>query len=351
MANEDLFHGVAFACDSQASFGAVDPTIRDLGNGDESDGYVLGIRDAGDAESGITMPTFTRVGVENMLLGNATRQPTSFLRTAAEGLSISVAMQNLDTASGAPDAGVCLPPLGHHGLWESCALDGANGANPTYEYTPTADIADKYLTIKLFAGDHSWVFQDCLCDCTIVLTPGGIGVATFNVKVGSIQGKNDSVTFPTVDYTNFTDVSVPLVQAPATDDTHEWPDGTAKPFNTYSLTINPGIEEVPDSNAPTGIRPIVTSRVIDLTQRTWVDINNPEFEYDELIASGVQSALATQVGDIAGAAAPTNAYKIHLLETEIRSIKYDRIGTLMAVDSVVEARSDADAGDFQLIFN
>ena len=349
---DEPYVGTAIAVGVQTELGTVNDTIAALGNGDETNGYVLGILDAGDAKSGITLPTMTRIGREKAELANFTRQPTSFLRADISGLSIAVQMMGEGGDSGAPDEGACKPHAGLHALWESLCLEGTNGSNPLYVYTPATGITDKYLTIKLFAGDQSWVFMDALASCVIDLPPGDIGVATFSFEVGSLNAQADGVTFPTVDYGTQSTLSAPVVQTPATDDTHEWPDGTAKGFNSYSLAINTNLSKIPDSNQTTGERVILEGREIALTQRTWILEADTGFEYDELIRTTIStSAVATQVGDIAGSSETVNAYKIELLEPEVTSLKYDRLGTDLVVDSVVEARSDAEGGDFKLTFN
>jgi len=97
---------------------------------------------------------------------------------------------------------------------------------------------------------------------------------------------------------------------------------------------------------------ILTGREISLAQRTWILAADTDFEYEELIRETIStSAIATQVGDIAAGSETVNAYKIELLEPEVTGLKYDRLGTALVVDSVVEARSDAAAGDFKLTFN
>jgi hypothetical protein len=350
---DEAFDGVCFAVGVQTALGTVNDTIAALsGVIDETDGCVLGVLDAGDAKSGVTLPTMTRVGTEKAELANFTRQPTTFLRTDISGLSITTEMKGEGGDSGAPDAGACKPLAGMDVLWESLCLEGANGAAPIYVYTPATGVTNKYLTIKLWAGDQSWVFMDALAGATIELTPGGIGVVTFNFEVGSLNAQADAVAFPTVTYGTMSTLSAPVVQTPTTDDTHEWPDGTAKGFNTYSLSINTSLEKTPDSNQATGERIILAGREIALSQRTWILAADTDFEYEELIRTTIStSAIATQVGDIVGASGTCNAYKIELLEPEVTSLKYDRLGTALVVDSVVEARSDAAGGDFKLTFN
>jgi len=353
---DETFDGVCFAIGEQSALGTVNSDINGLsGTIDETDGCVLGVRTAGDAESGVTLPTLTRAGTEKALLANFTRQPTTFLRADVSGLSIAIEMKG-NGATITPAAGECKPLAGTatdecvYALWTSSGFTGANGSNPVYEYTPAA--AATYATIKVWAGDQSWTFLDCLGNVVIDLTPGGTGIATFSYEVGSLYAQADAVTFPTVTYGTQSTLSAPVVQTPETDDTHEWPDGTAKGFNSYSLAVNNNLEKIGDSNQETGERVILTGREIALTQRTWILEADTDLEYEELILEVISTnAIATQVGDIGGAADTANAYKIEILEPEVSSIKYDRLGTELVVDSVVEARSDAAGGEFKLTFN
>jgi hypothetical protein len=356
MADEQVFHGVCFAVGAQSARGTVNADIAGLtGTIDETHGCVLGRLDSGDAESGVTLPNHVRVGDEKALLANFTRQPTNFLRTDVEGLAIAISLQG-NGATVTPALGECQPLNGTatdecvHALWLSAGLTGADGVAPVYEYTPAA--TPTYVTIKLFHGDHSFVYMDCLSSVTIDLTPGSVGAATFSFQVGSLNAQADGVTFPTVTYGTQTTLSAPVVKDYTAQTTHTLSE--ARGFNTYSLTLDNGLATYGDSNAADGQRVVFESRNVTLTSTIYLaeDTADSAWEYDKLVEAAFTSvADTTQVGLVAGATDTANAYLIEILENEIQSLKYNRIGTDTVAECVIEGRSDAAGGDFKLTFN
>jgi hypothetical protein len=352
MSADEPFVGVCFAIGLQSALGTVNSDIAGLTTPiDETDGCVLGVRDAGDAESGITLPTLARVGREKALLASFTPQPSTYLRTDISGLDITIEMKGNGAASGAPDAGAAKPLDGTatdecvHALWTCAGFTGANGVAPVYEYDPSA--SPTYATIKLFAGDQSWVFMDALADVTIDLVAGEIGTATFAFSIGSLNAQADGVTFPTVTYGTQTSLSAPTVQGTST---HTW--DVARGFNSYSLSIANSIEKVPDSNQTTGERVIQTGREITLDLTAWIDTADTDFEYDELVAEVISTTANTvQVGTAAGAAATINAYKIEMLTPEVTSLKYNRLGTDLVVEATLKAVAATAGEEFRLTFN
>jgi len=239
-----------------------------------------------------------------------------------------------------------------HALWTGAGLLGATGADPTWVYTPATSAT--YLTIKLWAGDHSWIFQDCLANVTIDLTPGGIGVATFSFEVGSLKTQADGETFPTVTYGTQTSLSAPIVQGSGT---HVWDsgadaDGAAKGLNSYSLSINNNLEKVPDSNQATGERVVLASRDITLASTVWVEAADTDFEYEELIKTTISTVTGTvQVGTVAVADAVINAYKIEMETPEVTSLKYNKIGDKLVAETTQTAVAASAGAEFTLTFN
>ena len=352
MADDVTFDGVCFAIGAQAALGDPNTDIYGVaGTIDESHGCVLGIRDAGDAESGVTLPTLARVGSEKAPAGY-TQQPTTRFRTDVTGLSIAIEMKgNGDTTSTPAGLGEAKPLAGTdgdecvHALWLSAGFSGANGAAPTYVYTPASD--PTYATIKLFVGDQAWIFEDCLSNVTIDLTPGGIGIATFSFEVGSLYSQSDGLAFPDVTYGSQTDQSAPVVQGAST---HVW--NQNRGFNTYSLSVNNNLERIPDSNQATGERVILASRGITLSSTMWIDSDDSDFEYEELIRETITATTGTvQVGTAAGDGALVNAYKIEMETPEVTSIKYNRLGSALVVETEQKAVGASSGSEFTLTFN
>jgi hypothetical protein len=354
--SEDTFHGVALAVGAQSALGTVNGDIAALsGTIDEGDGCVLGRLDAGDAKSGITLPTHVRVGDMRAQLASYTDQPSDYLRTDVEGLSIAIAMQgNGATVSGTPGAGECKPLAGDagdecvHSLFLGAGFSGANGTPPVYEYTPAA--TPTYLTAKLWHGDVSFVYMDCLLNMSLVLTPGGIGVVTFSFSVGALNAQADGVTFPSVTYGTQTSLSAPRVRKLASGDIHTW--GTARGFNTYTLTVNNNPLKIPDAAQTDGFRYDLDNREIRLASNLWVEGADTDFEYEELIRDTITStAITTQVGAIAGGTDTANAYQIYMGTPEVERAKYNKLGTKHVVDCTLKAVAASAGAQFKLTFN
>jgi hypothetical protein len=347
---DEVFDGIAFAIDEQAAFGTVNGTIVALGNGDSTDGYVLGDRASGDAESGITFPTISPIVREIVAVGGSfTESADAFIRALVEGLDITFALQG-NGATATPAAGEAKPFLGLDAIWESLGLTGANGTNPVYEYTPRTSQSVTYSTIKLFVGDLSFALQDCVPEsASIVFTPGGNGLCTVNFKVGELDTFADSVTFPTVDYTTQKSLAAPTIEGVAFASF-----GQTRGYEDLTVTIANTIEEYGDSNVDTtGLRYAQTRRLITVDGRLYINPTDSDAEYQATIATTAPTAdLSFQVGTAAGAAATINAYKVEVNNLQSKGIKYDRTGQALVVElSGAKATGTTAGSEFNLTFN
>jgi hypothetical protein len=352
---DEVFDGMALAIDEQSTFGTINATIRDLGNGGSTDGYVLGDRNSGDAESGITFPTISPIVREVVAVGGSfTESADAFIRTLVEGLAITFPMQG-NGATATPAAGEAKPFLGLDAIWESLGLTGANGTSPVYEYTPRTSQSVTYSTIKLFVGDLSFALQDCVPEsASIEFTPGGNGLCTVNFKVGELDTFADTVTFPTIDYTTQKSLAAPTIEG--VDFT--W--GTGHPgspdsgFETLTIDIANTVEEYGDSNVDTtGLRYAQTRRVISVSGRLYVIAADSDYAYQNVIsATAPTDDLSFQVGTAAGAAATINAYKVEVNNLQGKGIEYDRTGQVLSVELTDSKATSTTAGtEFKLTFN
>jgi len=361
MAAED-FEGVCFAIDVQDSgYGTPDSTIGGLsGTIDETDGCVLGDKNSGDAESGIVLPTLVRsVREVAQVSGSFTQSADSYLKTLADGMSITIPIQG-NGATSTPSAGEAIPDLGIQALWRLAGMTGANGAaSPDYKFTPTTGTATTYGTIKLWVGDLSFVFSDCLVDSTqIVFTPGGNGLATFNIAVGTHDPDTDfadGVTFPTVTYGTQASLSAPTVEGVA----FTWGTGhpnTGSGFNTLTINISQNIEDIQDSNVETtGLLKSQTNRIITVDGTLFVDTADSDYDYQALVSSSAPTDdLSFQLGtaETGGGGETINAALINVNNLEAKSIKYNRLGTLLAVElSGAKATATSAGAEFMIEYN
>jgi hypothetical protein len=355
---DETFDGLAIAVEAQTVFGTpIDMSA--LGNGDLSDGYVLGDKNSGDAESGITTPSLSAIVREvAAVAASFTESADAFLRLAADGFSITFPMQgNGGTSTPTPgEADLATLAPGYEALYESIGLIGATGGSGCeHDYTPRIGASSptvRYLTIKMFHGDLSIQLDDCIVDsASMVFTPGGNGLCTANIKVGSIPTANivDGVTFPTIDYEEMADNAAPVVEGVSFAAF-----GQTRGFENLTINIAQDVEEFGDSNVDdTGIRQVVTGRRFTVDGTLYVNTSDSAAESDNLVLTTAPTAdLSFQVGTVATAGLTMLAYNIECRNLQSRSIKYNRIGDVLAVEMSGAKCTGLTAGsEFQLTFN
>lgn len=356
---DETFDGLAIAIEAQTVLGTpIDMSV--LVDGDLSDGYVLGDKDSGDADSGITIPSLE--GVFRAVPGVAasfTESADSFQRLVADGFSITIPMQgNGQTSTPTPgEAGFSTVAPGYEALYEMCGLVGAVGGGGTceHDYTPRIGASTppvRYGTIKVFHGDISIQMDDCIVDsASMEFTPGGNGLLTANIKVGSIPSANivDGVTFPVIDYEEMADNAAPVVEGVVFAAF-----GQTRGFENLTVTISQAVSEFGDSNVDTtGIRQEVEGRVFTVDGTLYVNTADSTAAIDQLIStSAPTNDLSFQVGTVATAGLTILAYKVECNNLQPKAIKYNRIGTTLVVElSGAKATGLTVGSEFQLTFN
>lgn len=345
---------IGFAVGVQSAFGTPNATISGLsGSLGVSDGIVLGDAESGDAESGIVTPTiegFYREVAD--VSGSFTKSADSFLRADVNSLAITVQLKG-NGATATPASGEAQPDAGIDALLQMAGMTGANGSNADYEYTPTTGTGTIYGTIKLWIADLSLVFTDVLVDSAVLtFEPGDAAVVTFNLNVGTHDPStdfSDGVTFPTFNYGTQASLAAPAIAGV----NHTW--GSARGFNTLTVTIAQNIETFGDSNvATTGQRQSQTQRLITVDGTIYVDTADSDHEYQNLTGTSAPTDdLSFQVGTANGAGAGTlNAAKVECNNLQSTSIKHNRIGTATVVElSAAQATATTAGGEFKLSYN
>jgi hypothetical protein len=336
---------VALAIGTQGAFGTVDPTIAALDTGtwtpDSTDGFVLGDKNSGDAESGITIPNFERIVREVAKIeASFTEQADAFLRTAVNGLAITLPTQGNGLDAGAPDASAAslvatLP--GRDAIYQCAGLTASAGAAaPDVDYDPRA--SEVYTSIKLWIGgkagatNMSYVFRDCIIESLAwVCTPGGNVIETSNLKVGALETAAVDVAFPAVAYGTQASMAAPVVEGVAFAGF-----GQTRGFENLTVTCSNTIEEYQDSNiATTGIRQAQTRRQFLVDGTLYINDTDVDAAYAQLAStSAPTNDMTFQVGDpdVGGAETALNAFLFSINNVEAKDIKYNRIGSALAVE-------------------
>jgi hypothetical protein len=330
----------------QSAFGTVSPTIPGLGTAvDETDGAVLGDRESGDGESGITLPSIVRISRERADLGFS-RQKDSFQRQEGQGLSIAFELKGNGSTTTTPLAGEAKPLPGIDAIMESAGLTGANGTAPVYEYTPTPNVSN-YATIKLWDGDLSFVFQDCIIESLELPQTGGeIVIAVANYRIGQINSIQ-AETFPTFTYGTMATLSAPSVVSAG------FVHGTSREFQEANININNNIEEIPAGNQISGRRLSQTTRRIDFSGLLDDDVAVPLFDYNNIAdtLSNLED-VTWRIGVAAGGTDLVNGVSFDISELQTLDVKADRGGDLRQVQIEGQATSVAAAGDeFKITFD
>jgi len=354
---DELFDGVALAIDEQTGIGFVNATIAALTSDTytQADGFVLGDKNSGDADSGITIPNIASVVREvAQVSGSFSQQADSFLKTAITNFSIAFPIQG-NGFDATPAAGEALPDMGLDAIWQSVGLESSEATSPLIEYTPRASAI--YCTAKLYVGDLSWVFQDCLVESmALVFTPGGNGIATANFVVGTHDPTTqffDGVAFPSITYGPQASQAAPTVEGV----NFTW--GTGHPgapdagFENLTINIANTVEEFGDSNVDTtGVRQSQTERIITVDGTLYSIAADSSFDYDNLVnTSAPTDDLSFQLGNIT-TTGELNATKFEVNNLQNKDIKYNRIGTALAVElSGAKATTTVAGEEFMLTFN
>lgn len=342
--------GAGFAIGLQADADTINGTISALSGAlNETDGIVLGVAEAGTGETGITLPNFVREQTELAKVpGSFTRTASSFKSVKVDSFDITWLLKGNGVTS-SPSAGQAKPLAGIDALIESAGLDGANGTNPLYTYTPSTGTT--YATIKVWTGEGSdamsFVFKSCLVESMSFAFAGNDNVkVTSQIRVGSVQTVASSVTLPTFDYGTQSSLIAPVVQGVG----FEW--GETRGFQTLSMTVTNTIEEIEDSNQSTGLRLGQTDRSIELNGVIYVDDGDTDFEYATLssVSSPVDDATF-QVGTIAGGTDTINAFLIAFNNGVIDNFSHDKLGELLAANVNAHATATGASGEFAITFN
>ncbi len=347
---DETFEGVALAIGDQSAFGTVNSTIAGLSGAlVVADGIILGDKNSGDGETGITLPNHSVIVREAAQVASSfTQQADEFIREVVEGLAITFPLKG-NGASSTPAADEAKPDAGIDDLWGTAGLVGATGAaTPDYIYTPRATA--EYSTIKLWVADLSFVLMDCLVDSAVIaFAPGGNALITANLKVGSVNTFADGVTFPTFTWGTQSSLAAPTVENVAFTAF-----GQVRGFEDLTITIANAIEEFGDSNvATTGIRQSQKDRVITVDGRIYLNASDSAAEHDALVDTSAPTVdLSLQLGVARTTTGTINAALVTVNNLQPKGIKYNRTGAAAVVElSGAKATSTTAGTEFSIEYN
>lgn len=357
MADIDFKMGLAVGI--QSARGTVNSSINTLlgsgGSGgsseiNESDGAVLGLRDAGIGNTGISSPTFERIFQANADLG-FTKTPSSFERVDVTGLQITIPKKGNGQDFDGATAGMAKPSSGIDAILRAGGLTGANGSSPPeYKYTPagTQEYASVLLLISEDGGGGAvgWVLKDVTCTLTSTHPPGQGAQIVVAFNVGSVEAFQET-TWWGFDYGNQLNLQTPVVKGVG----FAW--GQTRDFASMEIAVASTFEDAPRSNdASTGLVPERQERTISASGLVLLDDADHDFEYQRIIATAAPTdELSFQVGTAASSNGDTmEAYKESLTNPETRSAAYATSVGKAAAQVELTAVDETEDNEYTLTF-
>ena len=343
MADVPFTAGIAIK--AQSALGTPE-TITSQGILNEADGIVLGDRDSGTGETGITLPDFVRVESENSDLG-FTAQASNLERIDPQNLAVAWKLKG-NGATATPAVGEAQPAAGIDAILQGAGLVGANGAaGAEYVYTPRTGQSTIYLTIRLWVDRLTWLFQDVLVDTlTLTPTPGGALLAQAAFGVGSLNSFVQAPSAPSFDYGNQASLSAPLVVNAGFD----WV--VSRGFRSWEVALANSLENFPDSNQPSGQRVVQSQRRVTVTGSVYAETSDRDAAYSVLSASSAPTADASyRIGTAAGASDEINGVQIATNNLQITQYKPEAAGKTKVSDVEGRATATTEGGEFSLTFD
>lgn len=338
---------VAFAVGVQSAFGTINSTISGLSGAlDSTDGIVLGDRESGDGESGITLPQYVREQRERADVGGSfTASASSFERVDVSGLSIAFELKG-NGGTGSTTPGEAQPLEGIDALLQMSGLAGANGTASTSEYDYTPNASSIYGTIKLWDNDLAYVFKDCIIETLTLPTTGGeVSIAEASIRVGSLVSVGTTAFPTTLDYGTQASLSAPTLVSAG------FAYGMSRDFQSAQVGVSNGIVEIPSGNSTSGIRLTQDVRRFDVDILTEVDSTNSDFDDLEISKTTAPTNDATwRLGSIAGTGT-INGVAIAVNNIQQQTNKGERAGEIRAQRVTGYATGTTAGSEFTLTFD
>lgn len=355
---------VAIMLRSQAVLGTINPTLDAFNIAGASallsDGLVLGDSESGEGGSGIDFASTRRLREKAIIAGSFTRPGSDFL---SEEFTMDVAWpfsgDRRDTTMTTPLDSDFRHDLGIEGILRACGLQRepwVAGVGDRYFPGNIDGTAASWASARLLYEGSDYHLRDLLGDLVLTFAPGDVAIAKASL-VGQIDSHVAAV-FPvnTPDYGVQASVAAPVVQNVGHLFGHSDTGGAAdvlRPFSSLELTIANEVEEVPDSNAATGISKLQTGRTITAKATIIQDSNDSDYFRSKLIKTisgtdrlffrvGTPQTLATPL--------PALAYQVTLTNPEVRDLTPKKIGDRQGWEVSLAVLDETANGEMQIIF-
>ena len=340
------FGNIALCILPQSAFGTINATIAALTDtANAANGLVVGVGDAGDAQSGITLPTFTRIGRDAARIGQSSQADT-FIRVSPAGLKIKFPLGGARNTSSNPTVAADFNLATYWpGFDAILKASGCSGAADTLShlYTATSDLT--YASVGVWSGGYLDLFKDVVVSSLVFDSPpGDAGTVEASFSTPSLVSR--VLQALTTITTGNQATAVPVVKGAGNAL------GATRPFESFTLTLTPTVEEAGDSNeTSTGRRIRQTGFDVAGKAVMYAAASDPDFEMDALEASAPTGDMTFNIGSATGAAAVCKTYGVLLNNIVVRNTKKAKLGTYLGWESDFEGKAITTAGtEFTLKF-
>lgn len=310
----------------------------------DTDGLVLGVSGEGEADSGIEVDMEALREEAATLGGSFTRPPGRVTRRKIKLTATLPWCGNRQNAADPPADANFVPGVGFGALLGATGIVvGAWGAGVGQRGVPGA--VSKCSGLAYINGQRYGLLDCVVSTATPAYTAGETPAIAFEVEVGSVEFATED-PLPTLDFGEQATVQPPIVENAG----HAW--GMTRGFEELEIEISNEVEDVPDSNAPTGLIPERTAREITVKGKMYKDDANALFEWEQLgeDEAGDLEALSFQIGTSAVALGPILAIGVNIPMLEITTVKETTIGGKAAVEIEGVARHTSPNSEIEFLF-
>lgn len=339
---------VAVAFATQTAEGTYDPTLDGITTSiTAAQGLVLGDPESGVRQSGLSLAIGRKKREKPFLGSSFTRSLSNFLK--AEVRTFTFAMPfcgNRATVSGAPADADAVPIAGLDALLEGAGLVGSASGTPGHKYVFGSP---NPISALIYYFGNRIELLDCRCALSIEFVPELIPILAATIEVGSVKDHSiPGYGIPaTTTYGEQLTVSAPVIEGVANTWQH------ARGFSTATLAITPTIDDIPDSNAATGVVKEPSDREVTFEGTLFADDTTDEgHEYEQITAEDIATldALSFLVGDAMTDTNPAEAVGITIPDPEADQATIANLGTKAANDVRLIARSATANSELEIEF-
>jgi hypothetical protein len=318
-----------------------------------ANGLVLGHAGSGVGESGIDLGLGREFSDKGLISGTLTRPISDYLRKTVPTFSFAFTFcGNRANAAATPVDANMTPIAGVNALLVSAMMVGAARSGADVGWTYLFSGSQFPISALVYIGGMRLELLDCRASSLeLAYTPGQIPIATVELVVGSVKDVAVGGLPSTLTWGEQASVSAAKVETVA----HTWKN--ARGFSELTITIEPEVTDILDSNAADGVVKEIDARTVTIEGTMFSDDAGSDegFDSDQIqaAAEGSLYPLSFSVGDAAIGSGPVKGHIISIPLPELHESEQSKLGSKAATAVTGVARgAAAGAGndEFSLIW-